>query len=570
MKEPNTIFSTLWARVIEQLNKGGPVAWDQRLSQIIAETTLPPLFPFKKLPNVKEFRITFLQPHNPILLEADIRKRLGDAEKESTPYKNKSMNRYVEHQFRRLNANRHNPSKFWSIATHLLFRSHSYRVICFNHVYPQWHRKYKYSVVKNILLSLKDLDVMRYDHKIRHIPKPNGELRPLGIPSPAWRILLHGLNNILLLWLSPYIHSQQHGFYPGRGTLTAWQDLSKLLTSTHIYEFDLRKFFDSVNLMYLSKVLKLTGIPERICDLILLWNQTLPRRSPRHGITWRNPLEEANDYKYSITGYPLNGHGDYEYWMNAKRQAEHRDPSIRNYEYYRGVSQGMPISPLLSTLILAPHLVKPNENIVMYADDGIITSNFHAISPPIFPKETGICLNESKSSHVKTHGTWLTSLKFLGLRYEYAPQATSDSTVNGGTLTAATRIPGSSQTPDQSFTLDKLDLMRKAGYYLSYEGSINQTYDHWLDQKLAGYLLSRLYNGGYDESTILQDFTMSYTPNSWTSMELRRKSQCEDITKFRISSELSPSDLTIFNSSSYANQSLSRWMKCRCPFGRTW
>jgi hypothetical protein len=553
MKKDNTIFNTLWARVSETLNKVGPVAWDRQLSQIIVDNkaAITAYYPFKKLPNVREFTIKWLHPYDPTLEDHGIKRRLATAEFESKPYKNKSMNRYVTYQFRRLNNCTSHPSKFWAIATHLLFRSHSYRTICFNHVYPQWHRKYKYSVVKNILESLRKIDLDRYDHKIKLIPKPNGEMRPLGIPSPAWRVLLHGLNNILLVWFSAYLHPSQHGFIPGRGTLTAWQDISTKLTSSHIYEFDLRKFFDTVNLSYLSKLLKITGIPIHIADTIIKWNQTLPRRSPRHGITWANPLDEAQDYKYHKTGVNLIGHTDYTYWINRKRQDEYLDPTITPYEYYRGVSQGMPTSPLLSTILLAPHLhLNSTESIVLYADDGIIFSN-HAIIPPVFPKQTGISLNSSKSSHVKINDVWQHALKFLGLTYTYSPDSPSDTLIHSGTLRNSTRIP-------KSFTLSKLDAFREAGYYVNYSGNVDTTFDHWLKTKIAGYLHSRLYLGNYEDNDVLQDFSYNYESRSWAHLECRRRPSVSSPATYRINSDKDVPAFTIFNSSSFANQSLSR------------
>lgn len=561
MRTKNTIFNTLWARVIETLNKVGPVAWDQRLSQIVNDAELPPLYPFKRLPNVKDFKIKWLSPYDPILLKAGIHKRVDEATFESTPYRNHRMNRYVHHQFTRLNASRGNPEKFWIIATHLLFRSHSYQTMSVNHVFPQWHRKYKQSVIQNILISMKDLVLTKYKYSTKFITKANGEARPLGVPKPGWRVLLHGLNNILLVWFSAYTHPSQHGFIPGKGTLTAWRELSEMLTSRHIYEFDLRKFFDSINLCYLSRILTITGIPNNIVSHIIKWNQTLPTRSPRHGITWLTPLDEASDYKYSKIGIPLFGFTDYEYWINRKRNEEKDNPQIRHYEYYRGVSQGMPTSPLLSTLILAPQLLR-EEGIVLYADDGVIISNSDPVKTPFFPDETGIRLNYDKSKTVKKDGVWLSPLKFLGLTYTYDPTSPTDVLVSGGTLSTSTRTP-------KKFTLDHLDLMRSAGYYHNYTGGLESTYDFWLQQKLAGYLQARLYAGGYDESTVLQDFIYNYKPFSWSDLERIRQGTQGQGT-YRLNSETNPPDLTIFNSSSYANQSLSRWLKWRCPFGKTW
>jgi hypothetical protein len=245
---------------------------------------------------------------------------------------------------------------------------------------------------------------MKYKYKIIHIPKANGETRPLGVPDCSWRILLHGLNNILLVWLHPYIYPSQHGFIPGRGTLTAWKELSTLLSTPTIYEFDLRKFFDTVNLDYISNFLTLTGVPDHILTKIKHWNQTLPHQSERHGITWSTPLEEANDYKYSKTGHRLHGYSDYSYWINRKRIEETTNPSLKNYEFYRGVSQGMPTSPLLSTIILAPHIIQTNTHTLLYADDGIMTTTEPTLSLPILPSETGISYNLTKSKLVKSGG----------------------------------------------------------------------------------------------------------------------------------------------------------------------
>lgn len=112
MKNSAALFKTLWAKVIENLNNVGPTAWDSRLGQIIEENTFEAYFPFKKLPNVKEFAITKLFPLDPLLLKNGIVKRLGSAETKAEPYKNKRMNRYVYYQFKRLNESRHQPEKF--------------------------------------------------------------------------------------------------------------------------------------------------------------------------------------------------------------------------------------------------------------------------------------------------------------------------------------------------------------------------------------------------------------------------------------------------------------------------
>ena len=58
-------------------------------------------------------------------------------------------------------------------------------------------------------------------------------------------------------------HNDQHGFRPGRGTGTAWRIiLDRVVNSRDIMEFDLKGFFDNVNLEYINTKMKEKGIPE--------------------------------------------------------------------------------------------------------------------------------------------------------------------------------------------------------------------------------------------------------------------------------------------------------------------
>jgi len=54
----------------------------------------------------------------------------------------------------------------------------------------------------------------------------------------------------------------QHGFRPHRSTLTAWkQILDEVIYSRDIFEFDLKNFFDNVNLDYVSVQLTKAVVP---------------------------------------------------------------------------------------------------------------------------------------------------------------------------------------------------------------------------------------------------------------------------------------------------------------------
>lgn len=273
------MLRTLWIAAIEHLNLNESTSIQSQNSDLYSQVAnhTAPIYPYKPLPNVRKFKVKQLAPYHPVFEQAGILKREFSPLFETEQYNNKRLNRYIKHQWIRLNRHRTNPRTFWAIAGYLLHKSIAYRVCCINAVFPNWHRSMPYGKVWKIIQSLYQLG--EYEYHITEIPKGNGEMRPLGVPSPSWRIYQHGLNNLCLTFLSPLIPENQHGFFPGRGTMTAWQQiLEETLTSPNIYEFDLRKFFDSVSLDYLGKLLTVAGIPSNIVTEMLKWNRTAPNK----------------------------------------------------------------------------------------------------------------------------------------------------------------------------------------------------------------------------------------------------------------------------------------------------
>jgi hypothetical protein len=55
------------------------------------------------------------------------------------------------------------------------------------------------------------------------------------------------LNMLLVYGYDSKLSDVQHGFRPGRGTLSAWKVLlERVLPARNIYEYDLKAFFDRV------------------------------------------------------------------------------------------------------------------------------------------------------------------------------------------------------------------------------------------------------------------------------------------------------------------------------------
>lgn len=161
------------------------------------------------------------------------------------------------------------------------------------------------------------------------IPKENGKMRQLGIPTVVDRVIQQAISQVLIPVFERQFSSHSYGFRPKRNAHQALRKCQQFITEGYRYavDIDLEKFFDTVSHSKLTEVLSKTIKDGRVISLI---------------------------HKYLNAG------------VIAGQKYE---PSEQ------GVPQGGPLSPLLGNIILNEldkELELRGHRFARYADDMVI------------------------------------------------------------------------------------------------------------------------------------------------------------------------------------------------------
>lgn len=176
------------------------------------------------------------------------------------------------------------------------------------------------------------------------IPKPNGKLRPLGIPTITDRVVQTAAMIVLEPIFEADLQPEQYAYREGRGAQDAVNAVHRLLNTghKHVIDADLSGYFDSIPHAELMKSVARRIVDGNVLHLIRQWLEVA--------------VEEDD------------GHG------RRKRTTSNRNTG-------RGTPQGAPISPLLSNLYMRRFLLgwkqrgyaqRWSAHIVNYADDFVI------------------------------------------------------------------------------------------------------------------------------------------------------------------------------------------------------
>ena len=208
------------------------------------------------------------------------------------------------------------------------------------------------------------------------IPKPNGGIRQLGIPTVMDRMIQQAIVQVISPICEPHFSDTSYGFRPNRSCEKAIMNLLEYLNDGYewIVDIDLEKFFDTVP-------------QDRLMSLV-------------HNIIEDGDTESLIR-KYLHSGVIING---------------------QRHKTLVGTPQGGNLSPLLSNIMLNEldkELEKKGLRFVRYADDCVITVGSEASAKRVMysvsrfiEKRLGLKVNMTKTKITRPR-----ELKYLGFGF---------------------------------------------------------------------------------------------------------------------------------------------------------
>lgn len=248
------------------------------------------------------------------------------------------------------------------------------------------------------------------------IPKPNGKMRPLGIPCMGDRIVQQCIKQVLEPICEAKFHKHSYGFRPNRSTHHAISRSMSLINMNklhYVVDIDIKGFFDNVNHSKLKKQMWKLGIQDK--NLISIIDKILKSEIDTVGVPTKG-TPQGGILSPLLSNIVLN---ELDWWISSQWesfQTDHDYTSIRKNGY---VDQSNKYKTMKTTNLKEIWLVRYADDFKIFCRDYETANKIYIATKQWLKERLSLEISEDKSkiTNLKTNYT-----EFLGFKLMAKPK----------------------------------------------------------------------------------------------------------------------------------------------------